>query len=121
MSPYPAQVPDLIALRGDPSDNLRGAPGVGAAGAATSAPNKQELAGLSAYRGRPVFFCRIVARSTDAVDLIVGLALRERQQLGFELRQEGRSFGNSTSPASNFAWLDSVTVPEPRTEVDLAS
>jgi exodeoxyribonuclease III len=31
----PRQVPDFIALRGDPSDKLPGAPGVGAAGAAT--------------------------------------------------------------------------------------
>jgi DNA polymerase I len=31
----PAQVPDFIALRGDPSDRLPGAPGVGATGAAT--------------------------------------------------------------------------------------
>jgi exodeoxyribonuclease-3 len=30
----PGQVPDFIALRGDPSDKLPGAPGVGAAGAA---------------------------------------------------------------------------------------
>ena len=30
----PAQVPDFIALRGDPSDKVPGAPGVGAAGAA---------------------------------------------------------------------------------------
>lgn len=30
----PAQVPDFIALRGDPSDKLPGAPGLGAAGAA---------------------------------------------------------------------------------------
>jgi DNA polymerase-1 len=30
----PEQVPDFIALRGDPSDKLPGAPGVGAAGAA---------------------------------------------------------------------------------------
>jgi DNA polymerase-1 len=30
----PRQVPDLIALRGDPSDKLPGAPGVGSAGAA---------------------------------------------------------------------------------------
>jgi DNA polymerase-1 len=30
----PAQVPDLIALRGDPSDKLPGAKGVGAKGAA---------------------------------------------------------------------------------------
>jgi DNA polymerase-1 len=31
----PEQVPDFIALRGDPSDKLPGAPGVGAIGAAT--------------------------------------------------------------------------------------
>ncbi|HEX3486537.1 MAG TPA: exodeoxyribonuclease III [Micropepsaceae bacterium] len=31
----PAQVPDFIALRGDPSDKIHGAPGVGAAGAAS--------------------------------------------------------------------------------------
>ena len=31
----PNQVPDFIALRGDPSDKVPGAPGVGAAGAAT--------------------------------------------------------------------------------------
>lgn len=30
----PAQVPDFVALRGDPSDKIPGAPGVGAAGAA---------------------------------------------------------------------------------------
>jgi exodeoxyribonuclease-3 len=32
---HPKQVPDFIALRGDPSDKLPGAPGVGAVGAAT--------------------------------------------------------------------------------------
>jgi DNA polymerase-1 len=31
----PKQVPDFIALRGDPSDKLPGAPGVGATGPAT--------------------------------------------------------------------------------------
>ena len=31
----PGQVPDFIALRGDPSDKVPGAPGVGAIGAAT--------------------------------------------------------------------------------------
>jgi DNA polymerase-1 len=31
----PAQVPDFIALRGDPSDKLPGAPGVGPTGAAS--------------------------------------------------------------------------------------
>ena len=32
---HPEQVPDFIALRGDPSDKVPGAPGVGATGAAT--------------------------------------------------------------------------------------
>ena len=32
---HPGQVPDFIALRGDPSDKVPGAPGVGATGAAT--------------------------------------------------------------------------------------
>ena len=31
----PEQVPDFVALRGDPSDKLPGAPGVGAIGTAT--------------------------------------------------------------------------------------
>jgi len=31
----PKQVPDFIALRGDPSDKIPGAPGVGATGAAS--------------------------------------------------------------------------------------
>jgi DNA polymerase-1 len=42
----PAQVPDFIALRGDPSDRLPGAPGVGAAGAASLLRQYGSLAGL---------------------------------------------------------------------------
>ena len=38
----------------------------------------------------------------DAVDLVVGLTLRERQQLGFELRRNDAPFGKCTRPASNF-------------------
>ena len=47
----PSQVPDFIALRGDPSDKLPGAPGVGATGAATLLQRYGSLeAALSAGR-----------------------------------------------------------------------
>jgi exodeoxyribonuclease III len=42
----PAQVPDFIALRGDPSDKLPGAPGVGASGAAALIRQYGSLAAL---------------------------------------------------------------------------
>jgi len=42
----PAQVPDFIALRGDPSDKLPGAPGVGAAGAAALLRQYRSLAAI---------------------------------------------------------------------------
>ena len=42
----PAQVPDFIALRGDPSDKLPGAPGVGASGAATLLQKYESLAAI---------------------------------------------------------------------------
>jgi exodeoxyribonuclease III len=44
----PAQVPDFIALRGDPSDKLPGAPGVGAKGAADLIRKYGSLEGLLA-------------------------------------------------------------------------
>ena len=47
----PKQVPDFIALRGDPSDGLPGAPGVGATGAATLLQRYENLeAALAAGR-----------------------------------------------------------------------
>jgi exodeoxyribonuclease III len=42
----PAQVPDFIALRGDPSDKLPGAPGVGATGAAALLQKYGSLAAM---------------------------------------------------------------------------
>jgi DNA polymerase I len=42
----PAQVPDFIALRGDPSDKLPGAPGVGASGAAALLQKYGSLAAI---------------------------------------------------------------------------
>jgi DNA polymerase-1 len=44
----PEQVPDFIALRGDPSDGLPGAPGVGAGGAAALLRRYQTLEGMLA-------------------------------------------------------------------------
>ncbi len=44
----PAQVPDLIALRGDPSDGLPGAPGIGAKTAATLLADYGSLEGVLA-------------------------------------------------------------------------
>jgi exodeoxyribonuclease-3 len=42
----PAQVPDFIALRGDPSDKLPGAPGIGASGAAALLQKHGSLAAI---------------------------------------------------------------------------
>ena len=42
----PKQVPDFIALRGDPSDKLPGAPGVGATGAASLLRRYESLAAI---------------------------------------------------------------------------
>jgi DNA polymerase-1 len=39
----PGQVPDLIALRGDPSDKLPGAPGVGICGSSFTSPEIRHL------------------------------------------------------------------------------
>src|SRR5262249_757697 len=51
----PTQVPDFIALRGDPSDKVPGAPGAGAAGAATLLQRYGSLeGGLEAGRLPPI-------------------------------------------------------------------
>jgi DNA polymerase-1 len=47
----PEQVPDFIALRGDPSDNLPGAPGIGARTAATLLSRYDTLENLLAHTG----------------------------------------------------------------------
>lgn len=47
----PAQVPDFIALRGDPSDNLPGARGIGAKTAAALLQRFGDLAGVIAHAG----------------------------------------------------------------------
>jgi DNA polymerase-1 len=48
----PAQVPDLIALRGDPSDGLPGAKGIGAKGAADLLRRFGDLEGVLAAAGQ---------------------------------------------------------------------
>ena len=62
----PEQVPDFIALRGDPSDGLPGAPGIGAKTAATLLGRHGTLETVIAHAGdeRP----RIAAALTDNAD-----------------------------------------------------
>jgi 5'-3' exonuclease len=62
----PEQVPDFIALRGDPSDGLPGAPGIGAKTAATLLSRHRTLETVIAYAGdeRP----RIAAALTGHAD-----------------------------------------------------
>jgi exodeoxyribonuclease-3 len=60
----PKQVPDFIALRGDPSDKVPGAPGVGATGAATLLQRYGSLeAALAAGRFPAVADCLRLYRS----------------------------------------------------------
>ena len=60
----PEQVPDFIALRGDPSDKVPGAPGVGATGAATLLQKYYSLeAALAAGRFPAMANCLRLYRS----------------------------------------------------------
>jgi DNA polymerase-1 len=74
----PEQVPDLIALRGDPSDGLPGAPGVGAKTAAQLLREhgtlEQVLAAARALENR-------VAREPGPLRPRIAAALRENEQL----------------------------------------
>src|SRR5262249_41800735 len=67
----PAQVPDFIALRGDPSDKLPGAPGVGAKGAADLIRKYGSLEGVLAA-GR-------FAAHADALRLYRSIATMDRK------------------------------------------
>ncbi|HLL92834.1 MAG TPA: 5'-3' exonuclease H3TH domain-containing protein, partial [Solirubrobacteraceae bacterium] len=90
----PAQIPDLIALRGDPSDGLPGAPGIGAktaaellstygsleavlaAASAGKGPDQSASAGGGAVRApggatRPDMRPRVAAALRDNSDLIL--------------------------------------------------
>ncbi|HEX5224743.1 MAG TPA: 5'-3' exonuclease H3TH domain-containing protein [Solirubrobacteraceae bacterium] len=71
----PGQVPDLIALRGDPSDGLPGAPGVGAKTAAELLRAHGSLEGVIAAAAHPLaaeprMRPRIVSAVADNADLL---------------------------------------------------
>ncbi len=80
----PQQVPDLIALRGDPSDGLPGAPGVGAKGAAELLREhgtlERVLEAARALENR-------VAREPGALRPRVAATLRENEQLLLDFKQ----------------------------------
>jgi 5'-3' exonuclease len=80
----PAQVPDFIALRGDPSDGLPGAPGIGAKTAAellrAHGTLEQVLAVARALESRP-------ARDEDAMRPRTAAALRQNEQLLTDFRE----------------------------------
>jgi 5'-3' exonuclease len=73
----PAQVPDFIALRGDPSDGLPGAPGIGAKTAAELLRRHGSLQALlaDAISGHSVERPRVVQALTENAELL--LAFRE--------------------------------------------
>ena len=58
----PAQVPDLIALRGDPSDGIPGAKGIGAKGAGHLLRDHGNLEALIALAGDPAAITRKLLR-----------------------------------------------------------
>src|ERR1700722_19824709 len=77
----PKQVPDFIAMRGDPSDKLPGLPGVGAIGAATLVRRYGSVDGLLAARpyggpGGPMRLFRAIATMNPKAPLP---SLRDRR------------------------------------------
>jgi hypothetical protein len=62
----PKQVPDFIALRGDPSDKVPGAPGVGATGAATLLQRYGSLEAALEAGWRPPARLGFAVASTEA-------------------------------------------------------
>jgi 5'-3' exonuclease len=80
----PEQVPDLIALRGDPSDGLPGAPGVGAKTAAELLRAHGTLEGvLAAARALE----NRVARGEDEMRPRIAATLREHEALLLDFKQ----------------------------------
>jgi 5'-3' exonuclease len=80
----PQQVADLIALRGDPSDGLPGAPGVGAKGAAELLREHGTLEGvLAAAKALE----HRVAREPGALRPRIAAVLRENEQLLLDFKQ----------------------------------
>jgi 5'-3' exonuclease len=83
----PRQIPDLIALRGDPSDGLPGAPGVGAKTAAALLREHGTLEGVLAAEGlRP----RIAAALAEhAAQLRIFKEIATLQEVPVERPQDG--------------------------------
>jgi DNA polymerase-1 len=75
----PAQVPDLIALRGDPSDNIPGARGIGAKTAAELLRAHGDLEGVIANAaGLSPARARSIAESADDLRLYRRIATMRR-------------------------------------------
>jgi len=80
----PGQVADLIALRGDPSDGLPGAPGIGAK---TAAELLREHGSLEALLGAARAFENRVARDPGALRPRIAAVLREHEELLLKFKQ----------------------------------
>ncbi|HEY2719861.1 MAG TPA: 5'-3' exonuclease H3TH domain-containing protein [Solirubrobacteraceae bacterium] len=80
----PAQVPDLIALRGDPSDGLPGAPGVGAK---TAAELLREHGTLEHTLAAAQALEHKVARGDGSMRPRIAAALRENDELLRKFKQ----------------------------------
>jgi len=87
----PTQVPDFIALRGDSSDKLPGAPGVGATGAATLLQRYGSLeAALTAGR---------FPAQAESLRLFRSIATMNRKALLPSLRSQKPTWGNAAKLA----------------------
>jgi exodeoxyribonuclease-3 len=87
----PEQVPDFIALRGDPSDKLPGAPGVGPAGAATLLQRYGSLeAALKAGR---------FPAMAESLRLFRSIATMNRQAPLLSLRNQKPTWGRAAALA----------------------
>lgn len=80
----PEQVPDLIALRGDPSDGLPGAPGVGAK---TAAELLREHGTLEAVLEAARALENRVAREPGVLRPRIAAALREHEELLLKFKE----------------------------------
>ncbi len=87
----PAQVPDFIALRGDPSDKLPGAPGVGASGAASLIQKYGSLAAIL-KAGR-------FAQQADELRLYQSIATMDRKAPVPRLKDQTPTWGKAAALA----------------------
>src|SRR5690242_16616074 len=90
----PKQVPDFIALRGDPSDKVPGAPGVGATGAATLLQRYGSLeAALKAGRFPAI---------ADTLRLYRSIATMDKKAPLPNLRSQKPTWGNAAAVAKEW-------------------